>query len=189
MDAAIVPNPDQAALIVNGLSGGSRDDIELRNGTRVQVRPVASGDAAALLRFHQRLSSETIRRRYFGAHPRLSEVEAELFTTVDHHDREALVAVVGSQIIGVARYERTMAPTDAEVAFVIDDPWQGHGLGTALLERLTTRAREEDVHRLVAETLSENRAMLTVFSRAGFVLAGSWDHGVGLWVRTLDTTS
>ena len=62
-----------------------------------------------------------IRRRYFSAHPRLSEFELERFTTVDHHDREALVAVVDGEIIGVARYERTMAPTDAEVAFVIAD--------------------------------------------------------------------
>ncbi len=185
----MVPDPDHATLDVDGLPGGSRDDIELRDGTPVQVRPVTVNDAAALLRFHQRLSPETIRRRYFSAHPQLSEGEVEHFTTVDHHDREALVAVVDSEIIGVARYERTMAPTDAEVAFVIADVWQHQGLGTALLERLTTRARDEDVHRLVAETLSENRGMLEVFLRAGFVLAGVWDHGVGLWVRTLDSRS
>ena len=189
MDAALVPDPDQVTLNVDGLPGGGRDGIELRDGTQVQVRPVTVNDSAALLRFHQHLSPETIRRRYFSAHPQLTEGEVERFTTVDHHDREALVAIVDSEIIGVARYERTMAPTDAEVAFVIADVWQRHGLGTALLDRLTTRARDEDVRRLVAETLSENRGMLEVFSRAGFVLAGSWDHGVGLWVRTLDSTS
>ncbi|MEP6626240.1 MAG: GNAT family N-acetyltransferase [Acidimicrobiia bacterium] len=165
----------------------SRDEIELGDGRRIQVRPVEATDAAALLRFHQRLSPETIRRRYFSSHPRLSEAEVERYTTVDHHDREALVAVVDDEIVGVARYDRTSEPTDAEAAFVIDDAWQHHGLGIALVERLVMRARDEDLHRLVAETLSENRAMLGVLARAGFVRASAWDHGVGLWVLSLDS--
>jgi hypothetical protein len=70
------------------------------------VRVISTSDADALVRFHEALSHRSQRLRFFNVHPHLIAVEVERFTTVDHHDREALVAVAGSEILGVACYER-----------------------------------------------------------------------------------
>src|SRR4029079_11894629 len=95
--------------------------------------------------------------------------DVQRFTTVDYRDRVALVATIEDQIIGVVRYERT-GQDEAEVAFVIEDPYQGRGLGTILLEHIAQAARERGVLRFVAEVLPHNARMLEVFEHAGYRL-------------------
>ncbi len=66
-------------------------------------------------------------------------------------------------IVGVARYVRSEDPTEAEVAVVVGDPWQGHGVATALLKRLVSRAREEGIDHFVALVMSDNSEALDLF--------------------------
>ena len=89
--------------------------------------------------------------RYFSAYPRHPR-QARLygFTNVDHHDRVAIVAELGEQIVAVGRYEREPGTEEAEVAFVVADEHQGRGIGSVLLEHLAAAAREnghQTVHR------------------------------------------
>ena len=151
---------------------------ELSDGRTVLIRPILSSDSDALVRFHESLSRETTRLRFFTIHPHLTPREVERFTHVDHHDREALVALAGDDIIAVGRYDRIPGSTDAEVAFVVADEWQGHGLATVLLHELAARARAEGVTRFVAETLGENHPMQHVFVRSGLLVDSGWDAGV-----------
>lgn len=58
----------------------------------VVFRPMRAEDAPWLNRFHERLSRETTRLRFFNLHPHLTPRELERFTHVDHRDREAIVA-------------------------------------------------------------------------------------------------
>jgi GNAT superfamily N-acetyltransferase len=132
------------------------------------VRPIEPTDAERLVRFHGTLSAETTRLRYFSPHPRLSDVEVARFTTVDHRDREALVALLGDEIVGVARYDRHLGTDVAEAAFVITDAWHGHGIGSWLLGQLADLARERGITRLLALVLPENQAMLNLARGSGF---------------------
>lgn len=141
--------------------------VALRDGVRVGIRPMHADDAEALVRFHRRLSLETVRSRFFSVHPELSPREVERFTHVDHDAREAIVALVNGELIAVARYERLPATDAAEVAFVVADAWQGRGLGSALFQVLADRARSAGIRRFTAETLVGNRRMLAVFGLAG----------------------
>ena len=142
--------------------------MALSDGTSVHVRAIRPGDADALRAFHSRLSPESIVLRFFGPHPRLSDAEVERFTHVDGIDRVALVAERDAQLVAVARYDRSPGGAEAEVAFVVDDAFQGHGLGTVLLQHLANTARSRGLRYLVADTLSENFRMLRVFRDAGF---------------------
>jgi RimJ/RimL family protein N-acetyltransferase len=125
---------------------------------------------AALEAFHETLTVATTRSRFFAVHPHLSPAEVTRFTTVDHRDREALVALdPAGAIVGVARFDRLVSGSPiAEVAFVVADEWQHRGIGAALFRRLVSRAVELGVERLVADTLAGNRAMRAVFRHAGF---------------------
>jgi len=142
-------------------------DVVLRDGRPCHVRPISPDDATRLRTFHRALSPETVYLRYFAPYPELTEADVTRFTTVDHDSRVALVATVGSDIIGVARYDR-LASGDAEVAFTIRDDHQGRGLGSVLLEHLAAAARERGVSRFVADVLHENRRMQATFEDAGY---------------------
>lgn len=152
--------------------------LTLRDGTVVDLHAMRPQDTDRLLRFHHGLSRETTYLRFFTVHPELSVDELERFTHVDHHDREAIVAIVGDDIVGVARFDRLDDPDEAEVAFVVADGWQGAGLGSGLLVRLAQRAREEGVARLGAETLPTNSRMVAVFTHAGLPVRADHRNGV-----------
>ena len=161
-------------------------DALLADGRVVQVRPIEPSDAGRLIRFHESLSPETTRFRFFVQHPHLSDKEVARYTTVDHHDREALVALADDEIVGVARFDRYPGTTDAEVAFVVADALQGTGVGSLLLEHLAARGRSEGLEQFIADTLADNRRMLRVFADSGLAPTHTSDYGVTHLVMSLD---
>jgi acyl-CoA synthetase (NDP forming)/RimJ/RimL family protein N-acetyltransferase len=152
-------------------------DVVLRDGRTARLRPIRPSDAERLADFHRSLSEETVYYRFFAPYPELTERDLTRFTTVDHDDRVAFVAMTGDDIIGVGRYDRVDA-RDAEVAFVIRDAHQGRGLGSVLLEHLAAAARERGVRRFVAEVLPTNRRMLSTFEDAGYHPSHKMEDGV-----------
>lgn len=153
-------------------------DVVLADGHTVHLRPIVPADADALVRFHERQSAESIYFRYFSPRPRLSSREVVHFTTVDHHDRVAFVALALGEIIAVARYERYRGSDTAEVAFFVDDEHHGRGLASVLLEYLAAAALERGIRRFSATTLPNNRRMLGVFQSAGYEVVSRLDDGV-----------
>ena len=124
------------------------------------------------------MSERTRYLRYFGAYPQIPPRDLERFTTVDHHDRVAFVALLGDDIVAVGRYERIDGGRPAEVAFVVEDAHQGRGLGSILLEHLAAAAQERGIERFVAEVLAENAAMVGVFRAAGYQVTREIEEGV-----------
>jgi acyl-CoA synthetase (NDP forming)/RimJ/RimL family protein N-acetyltransferase len=153
-------------------------DVVLSDGHTVHVRPIVPGDADRLRRFHARQSPESIYFRYFSPRPQLSERDVAHFTTVDHHDRVAFVALSLDEIIAVARYERYRGTDTAEVAFFVDDEHHGRGLASLLLEYLVAAGQERGLRRFAATTLPNNRRMMAVFQSAGYQVASRLDEGV-----------
>jgi len=141
--------------------------IPLLDGRSVSIRSITPEDGASLVRFHNGLTDETTRRRFFVVRRTLSAAEVTRFTNVDHVDREALVALNGADIVAVGRYDLLADSLDAEIAFVVADDWQGEGIATYLLKQLARRARAVGITRFVADTLSENYGMRDVFIRSG----------------------
>jgi acyl-CoA synthetase (NDP forming)/GNAT superfamily N-acetyltransferase len=152
-------------------------DVVLRDGYTCHVRPITPDDAPRLVEFHSRLSAETIYFRFFAPYPELTDRDVERFTTVDHHDRVALVATESGDLLAVARYDR-LNDRDAEVAFVVRDDHQGRGLGAVLLEHLAAAAWERGLRRFVAEVLPNNRKMLGTFREAGYAVSQRMEDGV-----------
>jgi GNAT superfamily N-acetyltransferase len=132
------------------------------------LRPILPSDADGLARFHAHLSDQTIRLRYFNLHRDLAPDEVERLTTVDGFNRVAYVVEHKDEIVGVGRYDRCDMPCRAEVAFVVADEFQHHGLGPMLLERLVETAKLAGIGEFCASVLAENCTMLAVFHCAGF---------------------
>ena len=149
--------------------------VTLASGQDVHLRPIHPGDAAALVAFHARLSSDAVYRRYFSFHPELSETEVTWLTTVDYVDRLALVVEIGDDLVAVGRYDRLPGTATAEVAFLVADDFQHRGLGMLLLQNLATAARRHGITTFVAETQASNRDMMGVFEGSGFDVTSSLD--------------
>jgi acyl-CoA synthetase (NDP forming)/RimJ/RimL family protein N-acetyltransferase len=162
------------------VSDGPRweSDVVLVDGGTVHVRPIRPDDADRLVALHGRLSPQSIYFRFFSPKPRLTDKEVEKFTNVDMVDRVALVAILGDELIAVARYDRWPGRDEAEVAFTVDDAHHGRGLATLLLEHLAAVARHHGLVRFTAEVLPDNRPMLGVFRRAGFEVHNEFSGGI-----------
>jgi GNAT superfamily N-acetyltransferase len=152
-------------------------DVETIGGDLVHLRPIRPTDDGGLTEFHARLSPQSVYRRFFFVHPRLTAAEIDRFTHVDYRDRLALIVEHGGQLIAVGRYERMAGAAEAEVAFVVDDRYQHQGLATILLEQLADSARKQGVETFVAQTLAENRDMLDVFAGSGFAVSTTTEYG------------
>jgi RimJ/RimL family protein N-acetyltransferase len=151
-------------------------DVSTSLGT-VHVRPIRPSDRDALIAFHEALSPDSQYLRFFTAHPHLLPKEAERFTNVDYDRRLALVAELDGRLIAVGRYDRLDGP-EAEVAFVVADDCQCHGIGTLLLRRLADAALARGITTFVAETLSSNLRMQAVFRESGFDTHAAFDEGL-----------
>jgi acyl-CoA synthetase (NDP forming)/RimJ/RimL family protein N-acetyltransferase len=175
-------------------------DIVLPDGTTTHLRPIRPDDADALQAFHTGQSERSTYLRFFANLQRLPPSDLVRFTTVDHNERVALVAVTPGdpgagggdrgrteQIIGVARYDR-ISPDAAEVAFNVADAHHGRGLGSALLEHLAAAARERGVRRFTAEVLPQNGRMIAVFKDAGYEVSQSLEDGVVSVAFDIDPT-
>ena len=134
----------------------------LRDGSKVVIRQVQPADAPLLADGFARLSPQSRRMRFLARKDQLSVAELRYFTDIDHHDHEALGALdqADGRGVGVARYVRDADdPHAAEIAVTIVDDWQGRGLGTELLTRLSGRARSEGICRFTALVAADNMAM------------------------------
>ncbi len=145
------------------------------DGTPVTLRQITAADYDLEEEFVRGLSPTTGYQRLMSAR-RPSAAEIRRFTDIDTKREMALIATTmvdgRERQIGVARYVKDEnAPGDAELAIVLADDWQRHGLGRRLLEGLIDAAKRDGVRRLVATTLSHNEGMLRLARRLGFSLA------------------
>ena len=160
--------------------------VVLADGTSVLVRPITPADLEPLREMHRRLSPVSVSRRFFLALPELSHEQAERVTHVDGVDRAAYVAVNDAgDLIAVVRYDRVAETVEAEVAVVVQDAYQHHRLGTALLRLLTAHARACGIERFLADVLLENGRMFAAFRDAGLVGTTKYEYGVGRVVLPL----
>ncbi|HYB88181.1 MAG TPA: GNAT family protein [Streptosporangiaceae bacterium] len=149
--------------------------VVLRDGSKVVIRQVQPADAPLLADGFARLSPQSRRMRFLARKDQLSAAELRYFTDIDHHDHEALAALdpAGGRGVGIARYVRDAGDAHAaEIAVTIVDDWQGRGLGTELLTRLSARARSEGIHRFTALVADDNRAMAGLLRNMSANLVG-----------------
>jgi GNAT superfamily N-acetyltransferase len=146
-------------------------------GRALTIRQIRDDDVDRLRRLFFRLSPETVYRRFFQPVKQPSEKLLHHLAEVDHERRQALVAECDDEIVAVVRYDLEPGHSAAEVAVVVEDAWQGHGLGRRLLRRLALDAIEHGVVELTATVLGENHRALALAHRLAPGTHSQLDHG------------
>ncbi|HEX6514423.1 MAG TPA: GNAT family N-acetyltransferase [Nocardioidaceae bacterium] len=154
-----------------------RVSVTLADGGTAVLRPLSDGESGPLLEVFSGMSLESRALRYLVPMPRLPGALRRNLTRLDGTDRVAWLASVDGRAAGIVRYTRLddELPT-AEIAFEIVDDHQGRGLGTALLDTITTVACFNGIRRLHAAVLPENLPSRRLLSRLDMAL--TLDDGI-----------
>ncbi|MUN35859.1 GNAT family N-acetyltransferase [Actinomadura litoris] len=137
----------------------------------VRIRPYGITDGPRLRRMSERLSKTSLYTRFFSGTPHIPEHYVRLLERLDHWDREALVALDGDEIAGVAEYSRDRRrPWSADLAVLVTDPWQRRGVGSALVRCLAPLAARRGITEFEADVILGNRDALR-FVRHGWPAA------------------
>src|SRR5258705_5373111 len=156
--------------------------ITLKAGFSARIRRIRPDDEPRLVDLYERLSRHTAYQRFFTVLRRLPSDWYHFFANVDYVRRLALVVeretVAGVQLIGVGRYEPAEEPDTAEVAFVVEDGWQGRGLGGILLEAALGAAEGRGIRRFEAYVQADNHRMLRLLATRTQVEDRKTEQGV-----------
>lgn len=145
---------------------GYDEDVTLRDGTRLHLRPIRADDGPRLLHLYDKLSNTSLYHRFFVV-PQKDASKAEYLARVDYDNQFALLAELSGEVVAVARYHRDLArPDHAEVAFTVADALQRKGIGSLLFHRLAAIARAHGVAVFDAEVLKDNVGMIRVFEKS-----------------------
>jgi len=157
----------------------------LKNGLAVTIRSLRADDREMIAKAVRQIDRESVYTRLFSYRNELTEVGLDRIMHVDPKREVALVVTTRTGndeiVIGSGRYvvsnpddeERT-----AEVAFVVEEDYQGVGIASRLLRHFVRIAREQGIVAFEADVLGENKSMLAVFARSGLPMQKRRDGGV-----------
>ena len=148
------------------------DVLRSRSGAPVTVRFVEPRDAGALQNYFRGLTTRSRYNRFLGAMSELPQTLLDHFIHVGEADRFSVVATMKidgfETIVGEARYAFNAETSTFEFGLSIDDRWQGHGIGKALLHNLECRAAAFGAERLFGDTLRSNNSMISLARKSGY---------------------
>ncbi len=164
-----------------GYPGSLERQMALKNGETLRIRPIRPDDEQRLVELYSRLSRHTAYQRFFTVMRRLPSDWVHYFANVDYSRRLALVAeretVAGVELVGVGRYEPSDEEGTGEVAFVLEDGYQGQGLGAVLLDAVVRAGMDRGLTRFRAFVLAENRRMLSLLKHHTRIIESRTEQG------------
>ncbi|NGX60266.1 MAG: Succinyl-CoA ligase [ADP-forming] subunit alpha [Chlamydiae bacterium] len=148
----------------------------LNDGAEILLRPVRPEDEPLFMDFHQQLSKETVKARFFEELTYEQRISHERMIQICHTDYDRtlhLVAIQDTGIVGTIRLSKVPLTSSANITLAIIDKMQKKGLGTKLLSTILDIARKESLREVHVQILSDNIAMQKMLERAGFTLSAS----------------
>jgi len=194
VDARVLIKPTATSsphhLVISPYPNQYEEHAQTSTGVDIFVRPIRPEDAPLLIELFDSLSPQSVYRRFFTPMKRLPHRMLARFTQIDYDRHIALVALPGSEsketMLGVARAIIGRNLKEAEFSVVISDPWQGKGIGAALLQRCISIAKERGIETVMGTVLAENTQMLALGKKLGFKIknmAGTGEYELSIDFR------
>jgi len=151
----------------------------LKDRLEVKIRPIKPSDEDMMRQLFYNFSDESKYFRYFANKPVMPHKEMQKYVNIDYQDTLSIVAIVekgrNERIIAEARYAYGKQEGAHEVAFIVDEEFQGKGVATFMLNYLIKIARNRAIGEFIAYVLPRNEAMLKVFEKAKVPITRSFD--------------
>ncbi|EGF31723.1 Protein acetyltransferase [Oxalobacteraceae bacterium IMCC9480] len=144
------------------------------HGEALTIRPIKPEDGEAHVIFFNQLSAGDVRYRAFSSIRQLQEPQVARLTQIDYDREMAFIATrVGAdgqrETLGVARAVADADNHEAEFAIIVRSDMKGRGLGRLLMQRLIDYCRSRGTHFIIGETMSDNKGLLTLTQKLGFI--------------------
>ena len=170
-------------------------DIETRhmfkNNINIRFRAIKPSDEDQMRRLFYRFSDKAIYYRYFSPIKTMPHEKTQEYVNVDYRDVLSIVGLVGEpgqqKIIAEARFAKHQNKPFVDIAFVVDEAYQGYGIATYLYQMLARLAKDRGAQGMTADVLASNRAMLKVFEKGDFPVQAKVEQGV--YALTIDLTT
>lgn len=146
----------------------------------ITVRPTQPADTVLIEEMHERLSPDTIYYRYLSPRkPSPTEVAHEIQLATAHG--ATLVATTHTPeeaVVGLAFYVIDEdAPEKAEAAFLIEDEFQGCGVGRCLFQQLHQQAQRQGIRTWQMSMAADNERMMQLVRRSGLPYTAEYASG------------
>jgi acyl-CoA hydrolase/GNAT superfamily N-acetyltransferase len=153
-----------------------------KDGLRVRFRAIKPSDEEAMRRLFYRFSNQTVLRRFFYPISTMPHNKMQEYVNVDYSHMMSVVALVRKSgqetIIAEARYAKDEQSAIGDLAFVVDEKYQGIGIGSYLYEMLIRLAQDRGLKGFSAEVLQANQSMMKVFENGQFPVNARVEDGL-----------
>ncbi len=148
----------------------------------VRFRAIKPSDEEAMRRLFYRFSDKSVYYRYFSPIKTMPHAKMQAYVNVDYRKVMSIVGLVGEtgegRIITEARFAKHKSRPWADVAFVVDEAWQGQSIATYLCKMLIKLGKEKGLKGFTADVLASNKAMMKVFEKSGVMVKATLESGV-----------
>jgi GNAT superfamily N-acetyltransferase len=155
---------------------------DFKGGVEVRFRAIKPSDEEEMRRLFYRFSDEAVYYRYFTPIKTMPHSKMQQYVNVDYRRVMSIVGLVGEpgqeHIIAEARYVKEQRRLYANLAFVVDEQYQGLGVATYLYNMLIRIAKERGMEGFSAEVLASNKGMMKVFEKSGLSVKATLESGV-----------
>ncbi|WP_022664117.1 bifunctional acetyl-CoA hydrolase/transferase family protein/GNAT family N-acetyltransferase [Desulfospira joergensenii] len=152
-----------------------------KNDLLVHFRAIRPSDEDQMRRLFYRFSDKAIYYRYFSPIKTMPHAKMQAYVNVDYKDVLSVVGLVGEPehrtIIAEARIAKYPDKPFVDIAFVVDEAYQGRGIASFLYQMLARLAKERGCMTMTADVLTSNRAMLKVFEGGGYPVTAKLEGG------------
>jgi len=153
-----------------------------KNGLKVRFRAIKPSDEEAMRRLFYRFSKQTVFRRFLFPISTMPHNKMQEYVNVDYSHMMSVVALVGESdqetIIAEARYIMDAKSSFGDLAFVVDEKYQGFGIGSYLYDMLIRLAKDKGLKGFTAEVLPANQSMMKVFENGMLPIKSRLDSGL-----------
>ncbi len=153
-----------------------------KGGLTVRFRAIKPSDEEEMRKLFYRFSDNAVYYRYFSAIKSMPHRKMQEYVNVDYQWIMSIVGTIDEdgteRLIAEGRYVRHHDRPFADVAFVVDENFQGQGIASFLFETLIQVARERGIEGFTADVLADNKAMLKVFEKASFPIRAVMEFGI-----------
>lgn len=153
----------------------------LKDDTPVRLRPIKPEDEPLWHDLLARCSERSIWQRFRYLVPHTTHEVAVRFCFNDYDREMAIVAEIDQdherKLIGVGRLVADVDHKNAEFAILVDDNWQGKGLGSLLTTYCLDIARRWNIETVYAETTIDNQRMIALMRKTGYQIDTHRDPG------------